>query len=342
MRIYCRSLTILCFVFLVIQASVARAQTFWTINVEEDATISGAAFFGKVYQGLVGGYESNIPRTGMTLSVTQGTEMVWGTVLVPGYYEEQWITVEDWGWSTPDGWYVPNYEWQIVSYEYFPPIYDEFGNMLNPDATVPHYDWVYVGDVWYTPDSIWGVIGTHQETQSLWVAESYQPVQVESYGAPVIHQKASRSDANWVWEVPNSGGAAKTILRLWDGGLALPRADGTVAMAATPASLIYSLGTTSTEMKPEVTTYLTQVNNNGVFEESKMEARPELTKWTRREISNGTATLAQTQIAAKSASFAGVVTVQGDLKVQGTFRVAAGGDIAMGEFTHLPAGVSQP
>ena len=64
-----------------------------------------------------------------------------------------------------------------------------------------------------------------------------------------------------------------------------------------------------------------------------MEARPELVRLTRRD---GDGTLGQTQIAAKSAAFGGVVEVAGDLMVQGALRVPQRGDISMGEFTNGP------
>ena len=83
-------------------------------------------------------------------------------------------------------------------------------------------------------------------------------------------------------------------------------------------------------------TYTTTSVTSGVWGQSKTEVRPEMLRLTRTETASGTTTIGQTQIAARSASFAGVVTVQGDLKVQGVLRVAAHGDISMGEFTNGP------
>lgn len=272
---------------------------------------------------------------------------MWGTVLVPAHYQDNWVTVEDLGWNPDAGQWQQQYEWQVVSSEYYPPIFDESGIMLFDGYYDYHYDWVYTGETWVVTGA-YEVIGTHSENQPVWVDDSYEPFQDVAYSAPVIHQKASRSDANWTWEVPTEGGGTKVALRLWNGGLSLPRLDGNIGMSLTPGALIYTLGNTTTQVGAGVTTYVTQVTEGGTAAESKNEVRPELVRLTRTETTSGTTTTGMTQIAAKSASFGGVVTVQGNLQaqgnlqVQGVLRIAAGGDLSMGEFTTSPEGASPP
>ncbi|MGV3658633.1 MAG: hypothetical protein ACO1TE_00560 [Prosthecobacter sp.] len=318
-----------------------KADSFYSLQVHEHATIVGAAFFGSVSTGPLG--SANSTTHGMSLEITQGTETILSTLFVPAHYADNWVTVEEWGWSPPGGYEAPNYQWQYVGPgAWVPPVFDENGNVIQEGYYESLYDWVYVGTIWVPTDPQWVVTGTHQENQPVWVQDSYQPYEGPGYGAPIIHQKATRSDANWAWEVPTQGGTPKTIMRLWDGGLSLPRLDGSTGMSLTPSALIYSLGSTSTQVGADVTTYLTQVTNGTAIEESKAEVRPELVRLTRTETSEGNTSIGMTQIAAKSASFGGVVTVEGNLKVQGVLRVAAGGDLSMGEFTTSPAGIDPP
>ncbi|MCB1278693.1 hypothetical protein [Prosthecobacter sp.] len=318
----------------------AWAESFSNVDVSNNATIAGAAFFGSIQVDPLG----NSSSYGMALDVSQETEEVWGGYITPAHYEDNWVTVEDWGWVESGGYWSPQYSWGVVGQDYFPPVYDEFNNVIEPEHWEDRYDNVYIGDTWIAGNQNWGITGTHTENQQIWVEEVNSTYSELRYNAPVIHQRATRSDANWVWEVPDGGAGTHEIMRLWDGGLALADTSG-IGMVLSPSSLTYtrsgtvagaSSSSTTALVGALAATYTTTSVTSGVWGQSKTEVRPEMLRLTRTETASGTTTIGQTQIAARSASFAGVVTVQGDLKVQGVLRVAAHGDISMGEFTNGP------
>lgn len=321
-------------------SSPVLAESYTDIEVSNNSTIAGAAFFGSIQVDPMGNSLSH----GMALNVSQTTEEVWSSYIIPSHYVDKWVTVEDWGWIDVGGYWSPQYSWQVVGQDYFPPVYDEFSNIIEPERWEDRYDNVYIGDTWFAGNQMWEIIGTHQENQQMWVSEVTQTYSELRYNAPVIHQRATRSDSNWVWEVPDGNGGTREVLRLWDGGLALADAGG-MSMTLSPTALYYtrngtvagaSSSNTTAQVGAEVTTYITTSNGGGLWAQSKTELRPELVRLTRTEATGGTTTIGQTQIAAKSASFGGVVTVQGNLKVQGVLRVAQHGDLSMGEFTNGP------
>jgi hypothetical protein len=278
------------------------------------------------------------------MAVSQHAEEVMQSYTIPGYYQDNWVTIEDWGSLLVPGYWTPNYVWGVVGQDYFPPVLDENGMEISPGYWGDRYDWIHSGESWVSETTTWGITGTHQENQQTWVPDQLSSYSETRYDAPVIHHAASRSDTNWVWEVPDAGGSLRKVLRLWDGGMALPLPNGEVKMTLSPTSLVY-ISTQSAPNGADNLDKFTQMNAEGITqtatvaaagEESKLEARPELIRLTRTEMDGGITTLGQTQIAAKSAAFGGVVEVAGDLKVQGTLRVPKRGDISMGEFTNGP------
>lgn len=315
--------TVLCLATATLATSLS-AETFNNVTVSQDATIAGAAFFGSVHSEGLPGNPTNIPFPGVKMHVTQGSQEIWNSVLVPGYYQDNWITVEQWGYAPGPGHYEPQYTWGVVSQEYIPPVYDAEGNLIGGDYYQDTYGDVYTGDVWVPGEDTWQIIGTTMENQPIWIDDHYDSTySYTQYDAPLIRQTATRSDANWVWEVPTLEGEAKAVMRLWEGGLGLLNYEGQMRMSITPTSVYYENGAgSSTQMKADVTTYVTQVTGSGTFEESKTEVRPELVRLTRKEVVNNVMTTGQTQIAAKSASFGGVVTVQGNLIVEGTITAS--------------------
>lgn len=321
-------------------SSPVLAESYTDIEVSNNATIAGAAFFGSIQVDPMGNSLSH----GMALNVSQNTEELTGSYIIPGYYQDNWVTMDQWGMMESGGHWGPEYSWQVVGQDYFPPVYDESGNVIESERWEDRYDFVYVGDVWVPGEQVWGIIGTYQDNQPVWVDEQVQSYSEIRYNAPVIHQRATRSDTNWVWEIPDGAGGTYEALRLWHGGLALADYSG-VNMTLSPSALYYNRsGTvpgsthsnTTAQLGATTAIYTTTSSTGSLWAEDKMEVRPELMRLTRTDKDNGTTTIGQTQIAAKSASFAGVVTVQGNLKVQGVLRVAQHGDIDMGEFVNGP------
>lgn len=315
----------LCFACLV-GGSPLLGTTFNTVTVNQDATIAGAAFFGSVSNDNTP-LGPITPFPGMKVHVTQGSNEVWNSVMVSGYYQDNWVTVEQWG-NVPSntGRWEPQYTWGIVSEEYIPPVYDYDGSVITEGYWNQTFGDVYTGDVWVADPDVWGITGTITENQPIWVPDHYESTySYTQFHAPLIHQTATRSDANWVWEVPTSEGTTRAVMRLWDGGIALPNYDGQTLMSITPTSIYYSNETGSNSlMNAQGSLYLTQVTNGATLEESKSEVRPELLRLTRKEVTNNVATIGMTQIAAKSATFGGIVTVEGNLNVLGT--ITQGGE----------------
>jgi hypothetical protein len=318
----------------------ATAQSYTDLDVSNQATIGAAIHLGSVQLGQTAGSTSY----GLRMAVSQHAEEVMQSYTIPGYYQDNWVTIEDWGSLLVPGYWTPNYVWGVVGQDYFPPVLDENGMEISPGYWGDRYDWIHSGESWVSETTTWGITGTHQENQQTWVPDQLSSYSETRYDAPVIHHAASRSDTNWVWEVPDAGGSLRKVLRLWDGGMALPLPNGEVKMTLSPTSLVY-ISTQSAPNGADNLDKFTQMNAEGITqtatvaaagEESKLEARPELIRLTRTEMDGGITTLGQTQIAAKSAAFGGVVEVAGDLKVQGTLRVPKRGDISMGEFTNGP------
>lgn len=318
----------------------ASAQSYTDLDVSNQATIGAAIHLGSVQLGQTAGSTSY----GLRMNVSQQAEEVMQSYTIPGYNQDNWVTVEDWGWVTVPGYWAPQYTWGVVGQDYFPPVLDENGVEISAGYWMDRYDWIYNGDSWVPDSTNWGITGTHQENNPTWVPDQLSSYSETRYDAPVIHASASRTDTNWVWEVPDASGSLRKVMRLWDGGLTLPQPNGEVKMTLSPTSLFY----TNAHSAPNGTDTLyklTQMNAEGILqtatvvavgEESKLETRPELIRLTRTEMDGGITTIGQTQIAAKSAAFGGVVEVAGDLKVQGTLRVPKRGDISMGEFTSGP------
>jgi hypothetical protein len=246
----------------------AWAESFADVDVSNNATIAGAAFFGSIQVDQTGNSLSH----GMALNVSQTTEEVVSGYIVPAHYVDNWVTVEDWGWVESGGYWSPQYSWQWVGQDYFPPVYDEFGNVIEPERWESRYDNVYIGDVWVSGEQVWGITGTHQENQQMWVPDETQSYTEMRYNAPVIHQRATRSDANWVWEVPDGNGGAREVMRLWDGGLGLADVSSGLGMTLSPSALYYtrdntvagaSSSNTSAQVGAEVTTYTTTSISGG-------------------------------------------------------------------------------
>jgi hypothetical protein len=191
------------------------------------------------------------------------------------------------------------------------------------------------------------VIGTHQENQPYWTEGETNTWTSTEYGVPRVRFNATRSDTNFVFRVPSPGSGddnMKDVFVVWEGGITVPYSDASRTTVLLGDAIQHTLseagGSSTTRMSAEVTALTataayTDGNGNHV-DTSESELRPALLKFTRRESVNGTATVAQTQIAAKSASFAGVVQVNGNLKVQGTALIAPQGDLLMGAYTNGP------
>lgn len=318
------------------------------LTVQQDATIAGAAGFGTVYTGV--GTSATV-SDGFRFSVAQATQQVPVEVThsswVEGHYEYQSFTVEDYG-TVPAGHWEDQYSYGIIGQEYVSPRYDEYGEIIEQGYYVDVWGNVLTGQFW-VDDSYWGVIGTHNETASVWV-EGYTNTWTQSeiqsqYGSPRLEFKATRSDANWVWQVPTAGGTAKDVLVVWEGGLRIPSVDTNRMMALTADNLTQSQTVQNTDGSVS-TTYtkadagevkankITTNAAEGTEEEYTTKMHPRHLRLTKETRNGTTSTTMQTQIGANYAHFGGVVKVEGNLNVKGVLRVLPAGDLDMGAFTN--------
>jgi hypothetical protein len=315
------------------------------LGVTGSADFSHTAAFGTLYTGL----QSSPTPTGraFTVSTSQGFQEVQVPYTVEGYYQDGYITVEDYG-TIYSGHWEAQYTWGIVSGQSYPAVYDENNVETTPAYDDYQYGYIYTGDVW-VDDSYWGVIGTHSEPGQIWVEAHDSTYTDYQFDVPKIQFTAARSDANWAWQVPASGGGVKDIMLLWNGGLRIPSEDSNRMMALMEDSLTQSYqqpwdGTQerldSSELRMNELKKYTRVRYDTglgeVTEISTSQVRSESIQFSHEEQMAGTSSTVQTQIAAKSATFGGVVQVEGDVKVHGVLRVLPAGDLEMGSYTNGP------
>lgn len=317
------------------------------VSVNGNLAVSGNATFGTLYSGL-----QNTPTIGgsaFTVSVFQGLQEVQVPYTIDGYYQDGYITVDDYGvLGAGSGYWQAQYTWGIVSGQTYGPYYDEEGNVSTPEYNDYQYGYIYSGDQWVDTSS-WGVIGSHMEAGQVWVPPSQSFYTDYQYGVPKIQFTAARSDANWAWQVPGTNGVPKDIMLLWDGGLRLPSSDPNRMMALMPDSLTQSYQqlwdgnqerTDSSELKLDGLKSVSNVRQNSEVGEVRTinttHLRSDAATFTSEEQMGTTAKTIQTQISAKSANFGGVVQVQGDLSIKGVLRVFPAGDLSMEGFTNGP------
>ena len=310
-------------------------------------TVQQQAYFGSIYTDI----EATNIAEGLRLDASQDTAEVYRSSTTPGYWQDNWVTVEDWGWIETGHWENTT-EWQIVGYDTIPATYDENGNVITPETQEPRWDWVITSSTWVVDSSTWSVTGTHQENQQIWQEEQTNSwTETTSGGTPRVRFNATRSDTNFAFRVPAPGYGSdnmKDILVLWEGGLTLPNVDPYRTSVFTSGALqqnwFQQLSNGSRQNysnaraeSTTLTTIDTWTDSGGYYNDTtENESRPEFVRLTRTENTNGVSTVAQTQIAAKSASFAGVVEIAGDAKVQGKLLIAPQGDLTMGPYTAGP------
>jgi len=314
------------------------------LTIQQSATFQSDAYFGTVLSGL-----QSLPSLahGFSVSVAQGTSEVNIPYTVQGHYEDEWYTVEEYGWVT-SGYWQAQYTWGVVGTQWVPAVYDAEGNVITEGYNEDVYGEVYTGDQW-VDTSGYGVSGTHQEFGPVW-KEPYQSTYVDyQYGVPKVQFRATRSDTNFAWQVPTESGGVKDILVVWNGGLRVPSEDVNGLMALMSDSLTQSYvqpwdGTTevqdSSELRNNRLKTVKRVRSgtgvDEVIQESTSDLKAESLNVKQEYQQNGTATAVQTQIGAASASFGGVVQVQGNMAVRGVLRVLPAGDLEMGSFNEGP------
>ena len=94
------------------------AQSYSDLDVSNQATIGAAIHLGSVQLGSTTAAGTSY---GLRMAVSQQAEEVMQSYTIPGYTQDNWVTVEDWGWVTVPGYMAPQYIWGVVGQDYFPP-----------------------------------------------------------------------------------------------------------------------------------------------------------------------------------------------------------------------------
>lgn len=174
--------------------------------------------------------------------------------------------------------------------------------------------------------------------------EMVENVTLTDYGAAHVMFNASRSNTNddFVFPSASGSGAMWTALSIYSGGLSMTSEDTSRNFALTPWSFqqfgIGSDGASLTgQNSPEETLHastLTWEETSGGISSvvAGSHLRADAVQLVRAESGPTGNTTTQTQIAARSAQFGGVVTVEGNLNAKGTVRVLPAGDLDMGAF----------
>jgi hypothetical protein len=293
---------------------------------------------------------------GFHIDVTQGFVNGFRNVLVPEHTEPLTMVVETYSPSqTTRRVAVPDYGWNPQPNRRHPATYDINHNVLIPTwwEQVPPV-WEALGTTHYVQRSgtEFEISGTRAVTFAANQPAHYETIKVRNYLTPRIQFTATRSDTVWVWRTPDPTGrtgpngqtALNDIMTLSDGNLALNGPDGWGGLSLSPdaVSATHVLqqddggGLSQNVMRSSADGLLVQHEDyydSALAATSHAQVLPHAVILTRTEEGQPTGI---TQIAAKSAQFGGVVTVEGNANVKGTLRVFEAGDLSMGEFTHGP------
>ena len=316
------------------------------LSVQQDTDLRGPVFFGMLPQ--------NPNLEAFHIDVTQGYLNGMQTVLVPAHTAPLTMVVESYAPArTAKAVPVQDYGWIDQPVRIHRATLD-----ITNAVTVPRWT-EQVPPIWgplstshevRRTGSQFEISGTRAVTFPADQPAHYETIRVRNYTAPVIQFTATRSDAVWAWRTPDpSGGvdyngraALKDIMTLSDGNLTLNGDSGLGSLSITPASIGathvlhiddgggYSANTMTTGA--DGLDFLHQDENDSVMvAASHAQVVPNAIILTREEDGQPTGI---TQIAAKSAQFGGVVTVEGNANVKGVLRVNPAGDLDMGTYKH--------
>jgi hypothetical protein len=311
---------------------------------------------------------------GFRVSVTQDTanETFIQTIYQEGWWEISETVVEDWGLITDgsEGYWEDIVEWQVTGGYWIDEVwedggyYDENGEWVDEATLVAGAEWieegeeVIVGQNWVDAvEEVWGVISSYIDYQEIYHEGETETEEVNYVGylRPKIKFSATRTDANWVWQVPTSNtnpNNARDIFQLFDGGAKVVSQDENINMALMADNLTYSkivsgaeVNTTSasTTKAGEVEMQAHHVYSDGaqIKDVASLDGR-KLTMTYKYTTPENVLTTKQTQIGAESSYFGGLVTMENNLHVQGVVRVAPAGNLSMGSYTQGPTPTYQP
>ena len=316
------------------------------LTIRGDALFEGVTAFGKLPSQSTAGYLTD---------VYQGVSTVEREEIIPAHEEYQTVYVDDYGWMFQVVW-VDDYGW-VYRDVWNPEQYDSEGNILSFGYWTNQPFWEIVGGH-NNYVEVWGVVGSHPESQPVWVPEQRNTYTDTVYGIPVVRQTGQRHDVIWSWRNYNPvPGGVRELMELSPAGLSLPHpdiSDGSVRAALTSTSFEQSY-TSPTIAAGPYQSYGVKVqkdkivawfdngqtapngNDPGTFDVTVTTSKtahykPEevLLQDIQPAPDGLTSQTVSTRISAASSTFGGNVTVNGALLVQPQ------GDLTMGVYTNGP------
>jgi len=329
----------------------------------ENLTLSDSLSFGLVSINDEGASYHTVPGFRMIVSQETTSEVFTNTIYYPDYSTTETVYTDEYGWVEVGGYYQDHYEYGVVNSYWVDDVYvdngyyDENNNWVsNPELVTPGYMYeeygdMYVGQEWIEGGQEWQVIYTSMITEEVW-HEGYsetQDVEYTGFQRPKIKLAATRTDANWVWQVPDvdhNDSSLRDIFVLFDGGVKIPSRDANVNMALLSDNLTYSRAVSGTDFNAtksskssasEVVVKTAQVftDSTKMDDEASLEAQKLTFTYAYTNAQNQTVTK-QTQISATGASLNGLVTMKGNVNVEGTMRVEPAGNLSMAGFEEGP------
>ncbi|MBB5037466.1 hypothetical protein [Prosthecobacter dejongeii] len=320
-------------------------------------TLTNSMAFGLVQ--VSDGATGNNTAPGFRLTVEQDAtnETFTNTIYHPAYTTIEEQVQHEYGYVEIGGHYQDVYGYGIVNSYWVPDVTEDLGyfDENNLWVSVPtvmtpgywHEEWgnVVVGQEYVSGTQVWQIINSYTTSQEVY-HDAYtetEEVVYQSFLRPKIKQAATRTDANWVWQVPEANNNATTmrdIFVLFDGGVRIPSRTEGEAMSLLADNLTYSRAVPGTDFnatqaiktqaeKLVVTSDQVYTDTARIKDESSLAAH-ELTLSNSYTSPQNQTTTKLTQVRADGAYFGGMVTVKDNLHVGGVIRVAESGDLSMG------------
>lgn len=312
---------------------------------------------------------NNYQVPGFRVRVTQDStnEIYTNTIHYPAYTVTE-STVHDMYGEISQGYYQDTYAWDKIREYWVDDVYADYGyydgegtwipnlQVVTPGHWESEFGYVVNGQEWVHQGYEWGVTGSYTTYEDIYhpATTTTEEVEYESFDRPKIKLSATRSDANWVWQVPHANGNQdnmRDIMVLFDGGLKIPSVSPDVGMSLLADNLTYSRSTTGTDFTLANVTQSTpekfKVSAEQSFNDSSkmkdvasLEAQKISFTYSYTNQQNQTVTK-QTQVGAEASYFSGLVTMKNNVNVEGVVRVLPAGNMSMGDFDDGPTPVPQ-
>lgn len=335
------------------------------INADH-ATIRESMAVGLVNINDGGSSVQTVPGFRITVSQDTTSETFTETIHHPGYYSTQEVIHEEYGYVEVGGYLQDIYEYGITSNYWVDDVWGDNGSyneenewvavpyLITPGYWVEEWGDVYMGSQWVSGTQEWQLVNSYSMTEEVY-NEGYtetEEVEYTGYQRPKIKLAATRTDANWVWQVPDADydqSLMRDIFVLFDGGAKIPSREAGVDMALLADNLTFSRSVegagfnavhASRSKAEDMELSSDRVFSDGAKMEDKAELSAQKMTFTYAYTNaQNQRTSKQSQISAEGAYFDGLVTLKGNVNVGGVVRLFPAGNLSMGIYTQGPVPV---